>query len=104
MSVSTRLAAATAFHTLSVGDRLGLDGWRLIAEDPQASFRILCLALLQSLLTSFARLKWKAMLWIHIRIRIYRFNGVSGHESGSGFAIRIRIQEGKNDPRKMEKS
>jgi hypothetical protein len=33
MSVSTRLAAAaTAFHTLSVGGgRLGLDGWRLIA-------------------------------------------------------------------------
>jgi hypothetical protein len=60
MSVSTRLAAAaTAFHTLSVGGgRLGLDGgWRLIAQDPQASFRVFSLALLQSLLASFARLK-----------------------------------------------
>jgi hypothetical protein len=58
MSVSTRLATAAAFHTLSVGGRLGLDdGWRLIAQDPQASFRILCLALLKSLLASFARLK-----------------------------------------------
>jgi hypothetical protein len=58
MSVVTRLAAATAFHTLSVSGRFGLDGgWRLIAEDPQAGFRILCLALLQCLLASFARLK-----------------------------------------------
>jgi hypothetical protein len=36
-----------------------------------------------------------SLLWIRIRI-VSRFNGVPGYVSG--FAIRIRIQEGKNDP------
>ena len=31
-------------------------------------------------------------------------NGVPGSLSGSGFAIRIRIQEGENDPTNIEKS
>jgi hypothetical protein len=39
-------------------------------------------------------LQIQSVLWIRIRIGS-GFNGVAG--SGSGFAIWIRIQEGKND-------
>jgi hypothetical protein len=45
-------------------------------------------------LTAKIRVK-KLVLWIRIRIG-FGFNGVTG--SVSEFAIRIRIQEGKNDP------
>jgi hypothetical protein len=40
-----------------------------------------------------------------IRIRIGSgFNQVSGPVSIAGYGIRIRIQEGKNDPQKKEKN
>jgi hypothetical protein len=39
----------------------------------------------------------KLVLWIRILIGS-GFNGVLGSVYGSGFTIRIRIQEGKNDP------
>jgi hypothetical protein len=45
---------------------------------------------------------WKAVLFrirICVRIRVGTgFHGVCGSISESGFAIRIQIQEGKNDP------
>ncbi len=47
---------------------------------------------------------FKPVLWIWICIRIGSgFNGVPGSISGSGFTVRIRIQEGKNYPQTLKK-